>query len=830
MPASRRIFTVFLASPSDLDEERSIAESGVDFVNDSVANRLGWQIDLRRWEATPPSFGRPQDSINPLVNSCDLFVGLLWERWGQPTGGHTSGFEEEFELAKTRRTASGAPEIWLMFKEVDPNKLKDPGDQLKKVIEFRELQKRLNEVKYTTVTNSEDWKTKLQLWLLQYIMEFNSQHPEASTQRAIAAPAPNSLGVEANEDTSPLGLAASLPPQLKAASAALSSAAAEDARDLFDRASPLSEFEVARIFLLSATLISRRYTNFVLGTHEINLLYKHRGELDAAIDERIEILRSVVGAGADPNPGWFWFQDLDEQLIFDQLFKFATDDVADDVRIGALGLLTLSRFAVPRESWSSLPLRHESWNVRASAFNYLAEMGDEATIDFLDTFATDTEDSLSIADAHDARFRILSRLSPDIAFAEAISKEEFVSSERLKLLEASAPSASEHTLLQGVESSWEQIRKVCARELTRRHSLPTEVAHRLVQDPSLAVRAIALASLAEDGRLPGPHLVREALKDPDADSRGSFGGLAGMLGGKTEEAPDADSIIVTVYSKQSTDDALAAVDWFSFDGHLAYKALALNHFELVEPNIIQDIAAGFSRIKEESIRRIEAASGLGVAQKWKSAFEKADDFIASQFKEAALLGIAKHGLLGAAEIAKPYLSQDRVGLRDAALKVVCNFGDSGYESELLRIAKETYGERQEEATSGALMLSSNPAKTAAELLGSESADLAKVAFSWMTHQNRYDFSDVFKDFLHDEDGGLRIQSVFWLSKRLQRSDLEAVLLDYVESGTYYYDVVTSLDRLLYAPPRLRESFARELEQQQVHRPRQGAAPIGSVNA
>jgi hypothetical protein len=108
-----------------------------------------------------------------------------------------------------------------------------------------------------------------------------------------------------------------------------------------------------------------------------------------------------------------------------------------------------------------------------------------------------------------------------------------------------------------------------------------------------------------------------------------------------------------------------------------------------------------------------------------------DDFIASQFREAALLGVVKNGLPGAAEIAKTYLSQDTFGLRDAAVKVLCNFGDSGYESDLLRIAKETHGEMQKEAASGALKLSSTPAKTATELLGSDSADLARVAFSWI---------------------------------------------------------------------------------------------------
>jgi hypothetical protein len=79
MQASRHIFTVFLASPNDVVKERRAAEEVVEWVNKSVANDLGWQIEIHVWEETLPSFGRPQISINPLVDKCDLFIGLVGE-------------------------------------------------------------------------------------------------------------------------------------------------------------------------------------------------------------------------------------------------------------------------------------------------------------------------------------------------------------------------------------------------------------------------------------------------------------------------------------------------------------------------------------------------------------------------------------------------------------------------------------------------------------------------------------------------------------------------------------------------------------------------------
>src|SRR5262245_5594641 len=111
--ALRPILQVFLASPGDLGEERKLAREIVDRVNHGLARRLEWRIELLGWEDTLPGMARPQALINRDVETCDLFIGALHERWGTPTGDYSSGFEEEFELAAARRRATGAPEMWL---------------------------------------------------------------------------------------------------------------------------------------------------------------------------------------------------------------------------------------------------------------------------------------------------------------------------------------------------------------------------------------------------------------------------------------------------------------------------------------------------------------------------------------------------------------------------------------------------------------------------------------------------------------------------------------------------------------------------------------------
>ncbi len=79
----RNVLTVFIASPGDLAVERKRAFQVVAEVNDTIKN-IDWSIDLLGWEDTLPGFGRPQALINREVERCDLFIGLLWRRWGTP--------------------------------------------------------------------------------------------------------------------------------------------------------------------------------------------------------------------------------------------------------------------------------------------------------------------------------------------------------------------------------------------------------------------------------------------------------------------------------------------------------------------------------------------------------------------------------------------------------------------------------------------------------------------------------------------------------------------------------------------------------------------------
>jgi hypothetical protein len=144
MPRKQTVLTIFLASPSDVNEERKALESVVAELNKTWSNNLNLRLELKKWETDSyPSFGSsPQDVINNQINDdYDIFIALFWGKIGTPTDKAASGTLEELERAiRKYRNNSAAIDIMIYFKDqplapsaMDPDQLKQLQD-LKKTL------------------------------------------------------------------------------------------------------------------------------------------------------------------------------------------------------------------------------------------------------------------------------------------------------------------------------------------------------------------------------------------------------------------------------------------------------------------------------------------------------------------------------------------------------------------------------------------------------------------------------------------------------------------------------------------------------------------------
>jgi hypothetical protein len=142
-PQSVRLIRVFVASPSDVKEERTALEPVVSSINQTLGPRLGGVFDLVNWETdTYPGLspGGAQAVIDPQieVETCDLVIGIFWRRFGTPNAIAESGSAYEIEQAYASALRRGKPHVMLYFCERPSNpKSVDEIDQLRKVLEFR---------------------------------------------------------------------------------------------------------------------------------------------------------------------------------------------------------------------------------------------------------------------------------------------------------------------------------------------------------------------------------------------------------------------------------------------------------------------------------------------------------------------------------------------------------------------------------------------------------------------------------------------------------------------------------------------------------------------
>lgn len=99
MPKQIIQYNIFVASPSDVKVERDSLEEIIKEINLSTANNFGIKLELIRWEShVYPDFGlSSQEVINKQINDdYDIFIGIMWSKFGTPTKIAESGTKEEF--------------------------------------------------------------------------------------------------------------------------------------------------------------------------------------------------------------------------------------------------------------------------------------------------------------------------------------------------------------------------------------------------------------------------------------------------------------------------------------------------------------------------------------------------------------------------------------------------------------------------------------------------------------------------------------------------------------------------------------------------------------
>lgn len=194
MSRTESVLTIFLASPGDVADERNRLLETVTEWNRAWARNLGVRLEVARWEddAYPGIGVDAQDVINrQLPQDYDLFIGIMWSRFGTPTGRAGSGTAEEFCRALQRfRSTPEDVTLFFYFKDtpVPPSKL-DPT-QLMKIQDFKATLKSEG-VFHWEFVDTDQFEKLILLHITRHVQEWRHREPRTNLSISSAdAPVP----------------------------------------------------------------------------------------------------------------------------------------------------------------------------------------------------------------------------------------------------------------------------------------------------------------------------------------------------------------------------------------------------------------------------------------------------------------------------------------------------------------------------------------------------------------------------------------------------------------------------------------------------------------
>lgn len=173
------LYKVFIASPSDVNDERERLKEVIVSFNERYAVKHEVIFMPIYWEQNTGGCMPPQDKANKRLDYCDFSIIIFGKKWGT-TPKHeipkqfSSGTEEEFARAVENYNIPENPmkDVVVLLKELPADNIADPGYNTEQLIRFK---KRLEEIgfAYLPYINTDDFASiianHLNEWLENHI-------------------------------------------------------------------------------------------------------------------------------------------------------------------------------------------------------------------------------------------------------------------------------------------------------------------------------------------------------------------------------------------------------------------------------------------------------------------------------------------------------------------------------------------------------------------------------------------------------------------------------------------------------------------------------------
>lgn len=172
MSTKIELYKCFIASPSDTQKEREICDEVFNEINRTIGDQFKFRIESVKWEKdSRPTFGQnPQAVINEqLLDNFQIFIGIMFTKFGAPTDNYGSGTEEEFYLAHDKFENKRNIEIMFYFNDQEISPSHVDNKQAQKVKDFKELISDKGGL-YSQYKGADDFKEKLKTHLTKFFI------------------------------------------------------------------------------------------------------------------------------------------------------------------------------------------------------------------------------------------------------------------------------------------------------------------------------------------------------------------------------------------------------------------------------------------------------------------------------------------------------------------------------------------------------------------------------------------------------------------------------------------------------------------------------------
>ncbi|WP_192809115.1 DUF4062 domain-containing protein [Actinomadura montaniterrae] len=791
--ANPRELVVFVASPGDLSDERDSVRRAADYINSLFLASHSTRLMITGWEQSQPTFGRPQEAINPLVQQCDIFIGLLNRKWGTPTGEFSSGFEEEYEQAAKRAKESGRPSVAIFFKEVPDEMLQDAGPSLSKVLEFRKKLETEHIALYRQFSTVKDFELQVTKYLMAVVVDQSSHDippsPEGTVDKVTATEQLPTDTEPEEQDEAREQLAATLYSFYSLAKIGSTGDGLLDPD---------------RLLLFSMAV---QFEMLSIPIHSMNRIYGKRREYAISIIEYRLIIWTVAenfhttrnGEIRSFAPGFEMIMrvgsrsDLEDVLVSQMLTQKAEIPVSN----GSLGILREMK-ARPAQLWGSRenvsnPSSSASDSVARSeqdlvenwahllgvpqtenaAFNYMSSVVRDSDFSLLKALS-DRIDNASVAEKVMA---IAKYAIGDLSGICDLASKRYLSEESCfeRMLKASFSQMSEEQLsavILGQRSLSDSLVRDAFTALSRHRAPTSEEYLRLLKSKKNELISLAFNVAEVAGEAAALNLLAAASQfnddkaDEDLDEyRHRLRSLV-----QTEEELRAE-----LSNPWSFVDAWSALSW------LHGSALASEAREILDSDCDSALdetkleEAGYDARLRTFVRTLLRRSALDLLARIPA--KDRDDQDVERFRR---------------ELAR----KERL-TTPQAVKGLTLTGTAEDATHFLKLVTNHYGEEKKVLLKSAVKLGG--AKIARKMIADSDEETASAGAHALSTDSSIPLSEL-QSYLYSSHDSVRMEIWKAVENRMGRGELEDYIDEYRsrEAG-YYYDVVAALDRKLYMP-------------------------------